>query len=46
MTHGSERKRLGERGFESCGSGQGQMVSSCERGNERSSSVKFTEFLE
>jgi hypothetical protein len=32
--------------LDSCGSGQGQIADSCERGNEYSSSVKEREFLD
>jgi len=46
MTHGSERIRMEGRGFDQCGSGQGQMTRSCERGNEPSGSLKFREFPE
>jgi len=46
MTHGSERIRTEERGFDSCASVHGQMARSCEHCDEPSGSLKSREFLE
>ena len=46
MTNGSERIRLERRGFDSFGSGQGQMANFCEHGNEPSGSLNFRKFIE
>lgn len=36
---------MGCRGVKSCGSGEGQVVSCCEHGNERFHSIKYRENL-
>ena len=40
------RKMLWEHGLGRCGSGEGQMVGTCEGGNEPSDSIKCGEFLD
>jgi hypothetical protein len=37
---------MGLYGLDWCGSGQGLMANSCEQGNERSGSIKCSEFIE
>ena len=44
--NGSSRTAMEGCGLDLCGSGQGQVVGSCECGNELSGSVKCGEFLD